>query len=272
MPTSGLKSETCIVASSEYRQPVSKAPRTRLRNAGSHAFTSRTHSASVRYLTLAVSVRGLNADPKNSRNQPNHRVRAILRSRSGRELAQAFLLDRANLLAHYAQTREMAVQFRARVLRQRSPFRGAQAFELLLGLAQCRLEGANAQAREDGLHLVHDPGLLSDKILPLPVRSPCILLLNRRDRHHAAMALLAPQPAEKGAHQEFRIEAIGLRAPVFARHRDARGVDDINFDIAFPKPAREPEAVATGLIGNHDALDLTPSLAGFIAPTMQKPE
>jgi hypothetical protein len=36
------------------------------------------------------------------------------------------------------------------------------------------------------------------------------------------MALLAPQPAEKGAHQEFRIEAIGLRTPVFARHRDAR--------------------------------------------------
>ena len=86
------------------------------------------------------------------------------------------------------------------------------------------------------------------------------------------MSLLAPQPAEKGAHQEFRIEAVGLRAPVFARHRDARGMDDISFDIAFPKPAREPEAVATSLIGNHDALDLTPGLAGFIAPTMQKLE
>jgi hypothetical protein len=65
-------------------------------------------------------------------------------------------------------------------------------------------------------HLVHDPGLLSNKILPLPVWPPRIFLLNRRDRHHAAMALLAPQPAEKGANQEFRIEAIGLRAPVFA--------------------------------------------------------
>src|SRR5215469_8988221 len=49
-------------------------------------------------------------------------------------------------------------------------------------------------------------------------------------------------------------------------------MDDMNFDIACPQPARKPEAVATSLIGNHDALDLTPSLGGFMAPTMQKLE
>lgn len=42
------RADTCIDASSEYRQPDSTAPRTRLRNAGSHALTSRTHSASER--------------------------------------------------------------------------------------------------------------------------------------------------------------------------------------------------------------------------------
>ena len=31
------------------------------------------------------------------------------------------------------------------------------------------------------------------------------------------------EPADKGAHQEFGVEAIGLRTPVFARHRNARG-------------------------------------------------
>jgi hypothetical protein len=82
------------------------------------------------------------------------------------------------------------------------------------------------------------------------------------------MALLAAQPAEKGAHQQFRVETIGLRAPMFARHRDARGMDDVSFDIARLQPARQPKAVATGLISDNDALDVASSLAGFTAPTM----
>src|SRR6516225_8445395 len=162
----------------------------------------------------------------------------------------------------------MAAQLRPRVLRQRSPFRGAEAFKLFLGLAQGRPEGANAQAREDGLRLVHDPRLLGDKILPLAVRPPRVLLLDGRDRYHAAMALLAAQPTEKGAHQEFGIEAIGLRTPMFARHRDARRMNDISFDIARPQPARQPEAVSASLISDNNALDLAPSLAGGRAPSV----
>src|SRR5439155_23122434 len=34
----------------------------------------------------------------------------------------------------------------------------------------------------------HQPRLLSDKILPLAVRPPRVLLLDRRDRYHAAKA------------------------------------------------------------------------------------
>ena len=53
-----------------------------------------------------------------------------------------------------------------------------------------------------------------------------VLLLDRRDGNHAAMALLATQPAGvKRAHQEFGVEAIGLRTPVFARHRSRRSWD-----------------------------------------------
>jgi hypothetical protein len=84
--------------------------------------------------------------------------------------------------------------------------------------------------------------------------------------HHAAMARLAAQPAEKNAHQKLRIETIGLRAPVFARHRDAGRMDDVNLDIARPQPARQPEPVAARLIGDDDTLDVAPSLAGFAAP------
>jgi hypothetical protein len=85
---------------------------------------------------------------------------------------------------------------------------------------------------KNGLHLVHDSGLLGDQILPLTVRPPRVLLLDCWDRRHAAMPSLAAQPSEKGPHQEFRIEAIGLRAPVLARHRNARGMDDVSLDIA----------------------------------------
>jgi hypothetical protein len=43
---------------------------------------------------------------------------------------------------------------------------------------------------------------------------------------------------------------------------------DVSFDIPRPQPARQPEAVASGLISDDDALDLAPALAGFVAPTM----
>jgi len=61
------------------------------------------------------------------------------------------------------------------------------------------------------------------------------------------MAPLASQPAEKDPHQKFRIETIGLRAPVFARHRDAGRMDDVNLNIARPQPALEPEPIAASL-------------------------
>lgn len=93
-------------------------------------------------------------------------------------------------------------------------------------------EGANAEAS----HLVHDPRPLSDEILPLAVRPPAVLFLSRWDRRHAAMALLATQPAEKGTHNG--IEAISLRAPVLARHRDALGMDHVGLDFMPPQPAR----------------------------------
>ncbi len=84
------------------------------------------------------------------------------------------------------------------------------------------------------------------------------------------MAFLAAQPAEKGAHQQLRVEAIGLGAPVFARHRNACGMDDVSLNIAGPQPARQPEAVAACLIGNGDQLDRVPGLAGFGAPPLQQ--
>src|SRR6478672_10743190 len=164
----------------------------------------------------------------------------------------------------------MTAQLRKRVLWQWRAFRRAQIFEPFGKLAHGRAQAANAEAGKYRLDLVDNPRLLSDQILALAVRSPRVLLLDRRDRHHAAMARLAAQPTEKDAHQKFRIETIGLRAPVFARHRDAGGMDDVGLNIARPQPAREPESIAASLIGDDDALDVAPSLVSFAAPTMQE--
>src|SRR6202022_1639513 len=164
----------------------------------------------------------------------------------------------------------MTAQLRKRVLWQWRAFRRAEIFKPVGRLAHGRAQIPNAEPDKYRLDLVDNPRWLSYKILALAVRSPRVLLLDRRDRHHAAMALLAAQPAEKDAHQKFRIETIGLRAPVFARHRDAGRMDDVNLDIARPQPAREPKAVAASLKGDDDTLDVAPSLAGFVAPTMQE--
>src|SRR5207244_11271605 len=147
-------------------------------------------------------------------------------------------------LATPAHPLEMPAPLRARVLRQRSSFGRADAVELVRGLAQVRLEGANAEAGEDRLHAVDEQRPLADQRLSLAARSSHVLLGNRRDRRHAAMALLPPQPPEKGAHQQLRAEAIGLGTPVLTRTRDARGMDDIGFELARPQPPRQPAAVA----------------------------
>ena len=86
------------------------------------------------------------------------------------------------------------------------------------------------------------------------------------------MAPLATEPTEKGAHQEFRVEAIALRAPVLARHSDARRMHDIGLNVARPQPARQPEAVASRLISDDHPGDLVPGLGGFDTPTMQQLE
>jgi|GEM_PF-5749317 len=46
----------------------------------------------------------------------------------------------------------------------------------------------------------------------------------------SAVAGLAAQPAEEGAHQKLRVQAIGLRPPVLARYHNARGVDHMGLD------------------------------------------
>src|SRR3954452_2769232 len=128
---------------------------------------------------------------------------------------------------------------------QRRPFRGAKTVEPFLGLAQRRLKGADPEARQHCLHPVHEARTVADELFVLAARPLGIFVLDRRNRRHAAVALLAPQPTEEGAHQQLRVQTIGLCPSVPARDSDARGMGDIGLDAAPPQPARQPKAVAS---------------------------
>jgi hypothetical protein len=86
------------------------------------------------------------------------------------------------------------------------------------------------------------------------------------------VARLAPQPAEKGALEQLGVEPVGLGPAVLAGDGDARGVDDMGLDAPGAQPARQPEAVAAGLVGHRDACDRLACLGRLVLPAPQKPQ
>jgi hypothetical protein len=150
--------------------------------------------------------------------------------------------------------------------------RRAQAAEPLGRLAQRRLEAPDAEAGQGALDPVHDAGALADQARVLSVRALGILLLEGRDRRHAAGVPFAAQPAEEGALEQLGVEPIRLGPPMLPRHGDARRVDGMGFDAARPQPTCQPEAVAAGLEGDADAPDPTASPGRLVPPTPEQPK
>src|SRR6478672_7628258 len=114
---------------------------------------------------------------------------------------------------------------------------------------------------------VDDPTSLSDEAVTLAVGPLGILVVYCRDIDHLAVSALAAQPAEKGAREQLGVETIGLGAPVFARYRYARCVDDVGLDAARLEPTCQPEAVAAGLEGHRNALDPASCVLRFLPPS-----
>jgi hypothetical protein len=142
-------------------------------------------------------------------------------------------------------------------------------FEAFGRLAQLHVEAADAQPDQGCLQLVHEATALAAELLVLTARALGVLLRKRRDRHHAAMLPFATQPAQKAAHQQLGVEPVRLAPPMFARHRDAAGMDHIGLDPMSSQPARQPETVAPGLEGHRHPLNRPASLHGLLAPAMQ---
>src|SRR6266511_141018 len=126
----------------------------------------------------------------------------------------------------------------------------------------------NAEPNQRCLHSVDDPTSLSDEAVMLAVGPLGILVLHRRDLDHLAVITLAAQPAEKGAFEQLGVETVSLGAPMLARHRHTRCVNDVGLDAARLEPARQPEAVTASLEGDCDALDPASCFLCFLSPSM----
>ena len=207
------------------------------------------------------------ADTIDPGQRPDHRVHSGFRRLL--ELPPALFVDRSDLLLDQAQLFKGSLQLSQRRRRQRFATRRLQLGQLLPRLLQFDLEPPDAVQHEKRLHSVDQPRNLGRQSFPLAQRPFGVLLLDRRDRRHAAVLGLTPQPAQQGAQQKAKIEPIRLRPPVLARHRDARRVDHMDFNPLLAQPPRQPEAVSAGLIGNTDALDRMACLRRLVTPPLQ---
>ena len=112
--------------------------------------------------------------------------------------------------------------------------------------------------------------MLANEGLALAVGASGIFVRRGRDGRHLAVVPLAAQPTQEGANELLRIEPVGLGTPVLARHRHARGMNDVRFDAARSQPAGQPEAVPAGLEGDGNAVDLVPYLLRFRSPSLEQ--
>src|SRR5205823_3804781 len=122
-------------------------------------------------------------------------------------------------------------------------FRRAQALEPRRRAAKLRLEAADTQARQPSLHAVDNAGPLTNQALALATWALGILLIESRDRHHAAVTAFSAKPAEKDALEHRSIEPIGLCASMFPRDCHAGRMDHMNLNPSCAQPSRQPKPV-----------------------------
>src|ERR1700722_67944 len=210
-------------------------------------------------------VRRLDADADDTRNQANHRMRTRL-GRGSFQIAQPPLLDLFDLLLNHPQTSYIAAEFRPRVFEQRNALGSVQLLQTLFGLTQGRLEGADSETNEGRFDPIDNARAIAHQLLALPIRSSGILFLNGGDRHHAAVAPLAPQPSKERTLEQFGIEPVSLCPSLLAGNTDARGMNDIRLNAVLQKRACQPETVASRLVGHANPPYVATRSRGFVLP------
>ena len=86
------------------------------------------------------------------------------------------------------------------------------------------------------------------------------------------MPRFAPEPAERGAQENVEVDAVGLGAPAVALDRNARGMQDVDFDAMGHQGPRDPETVEARFVPRHHAPDLATGLFRLALPPLDRPE
>ena len=111
-------------------------------------------------------------------------------------------------------------------------------------MTQGKLEASDPKAGKRGLHPVHNASALTHQVLKLAVWPPGILFLNRRDRSHAAMTCLAPQPAPQLINAtRSHLAELGIIAP-----QGREGVKELLAIIANDADTQLPNDARASLI------------------------
>src|SRR6516225_5226631 len=210
----------------------------------------------------------LDTNTADSGQPPNHGVGPSLRL-----LLQSFLtscLDFSDLADNKAQPRHVALQLGQGVWWQRHTLGGVHGCKTLGGLTQGWFEVANAQPGQGGLYPVHNPRAFPHQAVALAVWPLGVLFGNRRHARHRAVTPFSTQPPQEPALQQLGVEPVGFRSAMFPRHREARGMDHVRLNATRRKPARQPEAVASGFEGQRNPRNRAASPDRLIPPAMQQ--
>lgn len=214
-------------------------------------------------------VRRLDADADDACDKANHRVRVLFRRRGGGELALPFLFDGADLLAHQAEPLEETVELGAGVMRQRRP--SAVRMASSLSAAWRRLSRKWRMPKRARIALMR----LTSRVCSWTRRSRS--RLGRRESSSAMVGIAAMVQwrfSPRSQPRKARINSSVSRRSVWrggARATPQRWRGGcVGLDGLSPQPAGQPKTVASRLIGDGDALNRVPGLAGFVAPALQQ--
>src|SRR5205085_10580417 len=118
------------------------------------------------------------------------------------KLNQTLRFELPDLVQDKAQARHVTPQLGQGIGRKGRPFRKPQGAQALWRVAQGGLKAPNAEPSQSALDPIDQAGALTNQALALTGWTLGILLFERRDLGHAAVAPLAAQPAQEGPLQQ----------------------------------------------------------------------
>ena len=213
---------------------------------------------------MGVHVCGLHADAHNATEQADHPVRPSLIGFRFVEANHPLLLNLLDLVINEPKARHVAAKFRHRQRRNRAPFRGAKTIELFESFALRGIDVTDPETGERRLHPVDDACPFANEIFAFSRRPSRVFVLDRRRRCHAAMPSLAAKPPEQHSQEQSCIEPIRLGSAAIPGHSHATGMNDVRLDAVGSEPTRQPKSIATSLVGDDKARDLSAGRLAFL--------